>query len=297
MKNLFLLFTLLISTFLTAQQLQEQTVEQEMTEEDYAAAIAEIESALVFYRDTTIDLGDGVATLNVPEGFKYLDPEQSEYVLTDLWGNPPQPTMGMLFKEEAHILGDESWAFEISYDEMGYVEDDEASSIDYDDLADDIRESNEESNPERIELGYDPITFIGWAERPSYDEEKNKLYWAKELKFGDMEEHTLNYEIRALGRKGVLVVNGIATVDQLNEVKENAPNIIKSVAFNSGYTYAEFNPDIDEIAAVGIGGLIAGKVLAKAGFFALLAKFWKVILIGIAGAGAFLKRFFFGSKE
>lgn len=295
MKNLLLLITLLLSTFLSAQQ--EQAVEQEMTEEEIEAAIAEIEASLVYFRDTTIELGDGVATLSVPAGFKYLDAEQSDYVLTQLWGNPSQPTLGMLFKEEAAVLGDDSWAFDISYEEMGYVEDDEAASIDYDELADDIRESNKESNTERVELGYDPVTFVGWAERPYYDEANNKLHWAKELKFGDMEENTLNYEIRALGRKGVLVLNGIATANQLNEIKENAPNVINSVAFNSGYSYAEFNPEIDKIAAVGIGGLIAGKVLAKAGFFALLLKFWKVILIALAGAGAVVKRFFFGDKE
>ena len=45
-------------------------------------------------------------------------------------------------------------------------------------------------------------------------------------------------------------------------------------------TYSEFNPDIDTVAAYGIGGLIAGKVLAKAGVLAaglvLLKKFWFV---------------------
>lgn len=297
MKNLFLLFTLFVSTFLSAQQVVEQAVEQEMTEEEMAAIVAEIEASFEYYTDTTINLEGGVATLTIPEGFKYLNAEQSDYVLTELWGNPSQPTLGMLFKQEGSPLDNESWAFEISYEEMGYVEDDEASSIDYDDLADDIRASNEASNPERIDLGYAPITFVGWAERPYYDEVTNKLHWAKELKFGDTEENTLNYEIRALGRKGVLVVNGIATINQLNEIKNNAPNVINSVAFNEGFTYNEFNPDIDQIAAVGIGGLIAGKVLAKAGFFALLLKFWKVIAIGIAGAGAVIKRFFFGTKE
>lgn len=275
----------------------EQAVEQEMTEEEIEAVIAEIEASFTYYRDTTITLGDGVATLTVPEGFKYLDEEQSAYVLTDLWGNPPQPTMGLLFKEEGSPLSDDSWAFEISYDEMGYVEDDEAADIDYDELAEDLKDANEEENELREEQGYEPLWFIGWAERPFYDAENNKLHWAKELKFGDAVDHTLNYEIRALGRKGVLVVNGIATVDQLEEIKANAPQMINSVSFNKGYTYSEFNPSIDKVAAVGIGGLIAGKALAKAGFFALLLKFWKLIVVGVVGAFAFIRRFFTGSKE
>lgn len=295
MKNLLLFSLLFLGTFLSAQEM-DQAVEQEMTEEEMEAIIAEIEAALVYYSDTTVTLGNGVATLTVPEGFKYLDAEQSAYVLTDLWGNPPQETLGMLFRTDDSPLADESWAFDISYDEMGYVEDDEAADIDYDELADDLRAADDEENEIREAQGYEPAWFIGWAARPYYDETNNKLHWAKELKFGDMEDHTLNYEIRALGRKGVLVLNGIAMVDQLDEIKANASKVINSVSFNEGYTYAEFNPSIDKVAAVGIGGLIAGKVLAKAGFFALLLKFWKLIVVGVVGAFAFVKRFFTGGK-
>jgi hypothetical protein len=40
------------------------------------------------------------------------------------------------------------------------------------------------------------------------------LYWARELKFGEQPVNTLNYNIRVLGRKGVLVLNFIANMDQ-----------------------------------------------------------------------------------
>ena len=77
--------------------------------------------------------------------------------------------------------------------------------------------------------------------------------------------------------------------------------------FNEGNTYADFDPDIDEIAAYGIGGLIAGKVLAKVGLLAGLlkfvkvigiglAKFWKPIAIGLVALAAGLKKFFFKSE-
>jgi uncharacterized membrane-anchored protein len=39
------------------------------------------------------------------------------------------------------------------------------------------------------------------------------------------------------------------------------------VSFNQGNLYKEFNPSIDQAAAYGIAGLIAGGVLTKAGFF------------------------------
>src|SRR2546421_9236086 len=38
-------------------------------------------------------------------------------------------------------------------------------------------------------------------------------------------------------------------------------------SFNEGNRYAEFNPGMDQAAAYGIAGLIAGGLLTKAGFF------------------------------
>lgn len=45
---------------------------------------------------------------------------------------------------------------------------------------------------------------MGWAEPPSYDAPAHKMYWAKDLLFSGNTEHTLNYNIRILGRRGVL---------------------------------------------------------------------------------------------
>jgi hypothetical protein len=40
------------------------------------------------YEHGTINLKNGVGKIIVPSGFKYLNPEQAERVLVDLWGNP-----------------------------------------------------------------------------------------------------------------------------------------------------------------------------------------------------------------
>ncbi|WP_428548305.1 DUF2167 domain-containing protein [Profundibacter sp.] len=51
----------------------------------------------------------------------------------------------------------------------------------------------------------------------------------------------------------------------------------------SATTSSDFKPSIDKVAAVGIGGLIAGKVLAKTGLIAValifLKKFFFLLLI------------------
>ena len=54
---------------------------------------------------------------------------------------------------------------------------------------------------------------------PSYDAAAHKLYWAKELMFGTDMDHTLNYNIRVLGRRGVLVLNAVAEMKQLAVIR------------------------------------------------------------------------------
>ena len=62
--------------------------------------------------------------------------------------------------------------------------------------------------------------------------------------------------------------------------------------FNDGMRYADFQPGVDEVAAFGIGALVAGKIAAKTGALAalilLLKKFGIFIIAGIAAASRFL---------
>lgn len=261
--------------------------------------IDEIENSLN-YKTGTIDLESGNATLTVPTGFHFLDKTQSMYVLTDLWGNPADSSIiGMLVPLNKGITKSDSWVFTISFDEMGYVKDDDADDIDYDDLLkDQQKEFKEDINPERIKQGYQPIDFIGWASAPHYDKNKKILHWAKELKFGTDSLNTLNYNLRVLGRKGIFMLNAVASMKQLPIVRANIDKVIGSVKFKDGHKYSDFMPDVDHVAAWTIGGLVAGKILAKVGFFVLIVKFWKLIALAIAGAvGSFWKYFKKKKKE
>jgi uncharacterized membrane-anchored protein len=247
------------------------------------------------YQTGHVTLPDGVGDINVPKGFRYLDAGQSTKVLTKLWGNPSGENLGMLFPADRGPLDENNWAFVIQYDQMGYVKDDDADDIDYDDLLKDMQSDLVETNKERVEAGYSSVTLVGWAAKPFYDKQLNALHWAKELKFDGENEHTLNYNVRLLGRKGVLVLNAVGTPGQLAEVRSSIPGVMQGVSFSKGLRYADFDPKLDEVAAYGIGGLIAGKVLAKVGFFALILKFWKVVLALLAGAWTAIRRFF-GAK-
>jgi uncharacterized membrane-anchored protein len=139
--------------------------------------------------------------------------------------------------------------------------------------------------------------MIGWANKPFYDKDKKVLHWAKNLKFGNSNENTLNYDVRILGRKGVLSLNAIASMEQLDMVKKDIDKVLTMATFTEGNQYKDFDSKTDKIAAWTIGGLVAGKILAKVGFFAIFAKFFKVILIGIAAAGGAIWKFLGGRKK
>ena len=261
----------------------------------HAASANETDSVKLFfdsleasfkYQHGQIILEDGIGTLNVPQGFRYLDAAQADYIIHDLWGNPHgQGTLGMIVPEDIGITDERSWAFIITYDEMGYVKDDDAEEIDYDELLQEIQSDAAAANDERIKEGYETIAIIGWAAKPYYDRTKKVLHWAKEIKFGEGDGTTLNYNVRILGRKGVLVLNAVASMMELPDVQKNIDPVLASFSYADGNKYADFNPDMDDVAAWTIGGLVAGKVMAKAGIFALLLKNIKLIALAIGGLG------------
>jgi uncharacterized membrane-anchored protein len=232
----------------------------------------------------TIELPGGIATLEVPDSFYYLSPEDAKKVLEQAWGNPESELgLGMLFPAQYTPLDQAAWGVTLDYEAEGYVSDEDAAEIDYDALLADMQSDTRAASTHRVQQGFEAIDLVGWAAQPYYDAQSHKLYWAKELRFGDADEHTLNYNVRALGRQGVLVMNFIAGMPQLPEIESAREDVLAMASFRDGHQYSQFNPDIDQVAAYGIGGLIAGKVLAKTGILAVallfLKKFWFLLFL------------------
>lgn len=253
------------------------------------------------YQKGEITLKGGLAKIRVPEEFRYLDRKDADTVLSRLWGNPPDSsTLGLIVPAKISVASQEAWAVIITYDEDGYVKDDEAEKMDYDKLIKQMREGTSEANKEREKAGYGSIELVGWATPPRYDKGTHKMYWAKELKFGDSPENTLNYNIRMLGRRGVLVLNAVAGMSQLRDIEAATPAVLAMVDFQEGHRYTDFNASTDKVATYGLAALVAGGLAAKAGLFkglivALLAA-KKLVIVGFVAVAAWLKKVF-GKKE
>jgi uncharacterized membrane-anchored protein len=288
------LIAFLVSGFLSVVFAADQAPEKKMTADEFMTSL--------HFQKGKINLPGGIATLDLPDSFRYLPPADAERVLVNAWGNPPgNKTLGMIFPADISPLSESSWGVVVTYDEDGHIKDDDADSIKYDELLTKMKEDNQAANEERKKEGYSPMTLVGWAENPSYDKKTHKFYWAKELSSGKEDETSLNYNIRVLGRKGVLVLNAVASMKQIGQIKQEMQHVVAFTEFSAGNGYNDFDNKTDKIAEYGLAALVAGGVAAKLGFFtkifALLLAFKKVLLLGLAAISSGIFKFFGRKKD
>jgi uncharacterized membrane-anchored protein len=182
----------------------------------------------------------------------------------------------------------DTWFVLFSYDESGYVRDDEGASLDADAILESVRSGTDAGNRERKRRGWATLTVEGWATKPFYDRATNNLTWA--ITAHDNEGgRTVNHSVRLLGRGGVMHADLVTTPEALNGLVPTFNGMIEGYTYTPGNKYAEWRSG-DKVAAYGLTALVAGGAgvaLVKSG---LLVKFWKLIVIGFAGLVGALKR-------
>lgn len=245
---------------------------------------------------TKAELGDGLATIEVPEGYLFADKAETKKIMA-LTGNPPSDLeVGLIAPADEA----KTWFLVFEYEEVGYVKDDDKDEIDADAILTSIREGTEAANEEREKMGSDPIEIVGWFEKPHYDSNSHNLVWAIEGK--SKEDGLVNYDVRLLGRRGYVSATLVTDPKALATDLPHVQALLGGFSFNQGNRYAEWKAG-DKVAEYGLTALVAGGVGAaamKLGLFAQLGKFlakgWKLVVVGIAGLGALVKRLF-GKKE
>ena len=242
------------------------------------------------------------AMLHLGQDYYFLDAPEAKKILVDGWGNPPDSTsnvLGMVFKDKTSFL-DAQWGAVITFDGAGYVSDEDSKTADYDTVLADLKKGEEDDNAARVKQGYEPVRTIGWAQQPSYDSLHHSLVWARDLRFGNQTDDTLNYDVRVLGRQGYLSLNMVSSMSQLPDVDTAAKKLASVAAYNSGSRYEDYNASSDAKADYGLAGLVAAgvgvAVAKKLGFLALLLafgkKFFVIGFVIIAGLFSRVKRLF-----
>lgn len=253
------------------------------------------------YRSGDIAVSEAEATFHLGTQFRFLDKADARRVLEELWGNPPdESVLGMVVPTATPLDHEKSWAVVVTFSDEGYVSDEDAAKTDYDALLGELKNATNEENAARKEAGYETVNLVGWAVPPRYDAASKKLYWAKEIAFQGSEQHTLNYDVRVLGRRGFLSLNAVAGMSELGAVQTGMQQLLPSAEFNSGARYADYDSSTDKAAGYGIAALIGGGIAAKTGLLAklgvLLLAGKKVIIFLVLGLLAFVGKLFRGRK-
>ena len=191
---------------------------------------------------------------------------------------------------------DESWFIVFEWEDVGYVKDDDKDKIDADALLKSLREGTEEANAERKKAGHPALHVIGWAEAPHYDAKSHNLTWAVLARNDDGHE-SVNYNVRVLGRSGVMSVTLVEDPDKLAASKPAVEKVLGAFRYKQGNRYAEWVAG-DKVAEYGLTALVAagaGAAAVKLGLFAglfkLLAKGGKLIVMGLAALGGLVAKF------
>jgi uncharacterized membrane-anchored protein len=251
-----------------------------------------------------IALTQADAVLHLGDDYYYLAPDEARRIIVDAWGNPTETARGVLglVFPKGKTFADDTWGAVITYEASGYVTDEDAQSADYNELLSDMRSGEETLNARRTEGGYPAQHLVGWAQQPVYDPRTHSVVWAQNIQFTGSSDNSLNYDVRLLGRRGVLSLNMVTTMSKLAETRIAANSFAGSAQFTPGARYADFKQG-DAMSGYGIAGLVAGAgVVAakKLGLIGLILvfgkKFFILILAAFGGITAWFRRKFRGGN-
>ncbi len=235
------------------------------------------------------------AEIQVPGGYRFADGK----FLQELLKSGGEPVSG---KEVGAVFNEkDKWFVAFIFDDVGYVKDDDKDKLDAEKLFKAMKEGNDRGNEIRRKNGVPPLTLIGWQKTPAYDEKTHNLEWA--LRAESEGHNIINYNIRLLGRKGVMEVILVVDPERLNETLPTFKSLLDGYTYKEGERYAEYRSG-DKVAKYGLAALVTGAgvaVAAKLGFFGwlLLAfkKLGKLVVVAVVAVGAFIKRLFGGGKR
>lgn len=266
-----------------------------------AALIAAIESAQKAIKRGPQDIPlSGQATLKLPAHFGFVPSAEAAQYLKAL-GNTPEETLAGLVVPIEGQKGD--WFVTINYMPSGYIKDDDAKEWDADELLESIRAGTEAGNKQRAQRGIPELEVIGWVEKPRYDEKSKRLVWSissKEKGQADTVDNGINYNTYALGREGYFSLNLVTGQNAVAQDKPAVHTLLSALQYDEGKRYENFNAATDKVSEYGLAALVAGVAAKKLGLLAMaavfLAKFWKLLLVGVFGVG-FVARKVFANKS
>jgi uncharacterized membrane-anchored protein len=242
-----------------------------------------------------------VAAVDVPEHCRFTEAKGAQNFLEATQNPPSGKELGLVLCK-AGVADTSYWFVVFTFDESGYVKDDEKKDLDADKILKSIQEGTEAGNAARRNRGWEELQVTGWERPPYYDSLTHNLTWSTRLRGKQTPGESINHSVRLLGRRGVMHVDLVADPADMSVAVAAFDSLIGSYTYLSGNKYAEWQKG-DKIAKYGLTALIAGGAAAAAFNLGFFGKMWKVILAVIlalkkliivvfAAAATFFKRIF-----
>lgn len=247
-------------------------------------AIAMLSAGSAQAADRVFKLGDQ-AQINLPEGILALDGQQTQEMLRASGEPVSNREVGFLTPDAK----EHSWSVFFEFDPIGYVKDDEKDKLDADAILESIKQGTEAANEIRRKNNSPEMHITGWHTKPTYNPTSKNLEWCTSATVAG--ESLLNYNIRMLGREGVMEITLVTDPASLDQNLPKVRSLLGGYSFVSGKNYADWVAG-DKIAEYGLTALIAGGAAAVALKTGLLQKLLKPIIIGVLALGGFLAKLF-----
>ncbi len=224
------------------------------------------------------------ATLDLPEGFVFLDADATKRFLEQNQNIPSGSEVGAVIDTRPDTP---EWFVVFRYIDSGHVDDADRNRLDADALLKNVTEGTNKSNEIRRQRGWTEMFVDGWSTKPFYDPATNNLTWA--IKGHSADGAVINHSVRLLGRTGYIGAQVIADPATGAESVNAFNTLLTGFTFNGGQRYAEFRRG-DKLAGYGLAALVGGGATAVALKSGLLQKFWKlIVLVVLAMVGALKK--------
>ncbi len=237
--------------------------------------------------------------LRLPAGYMFIPAAEAGRLMRALGNNSGPNLLGMVLFAQDGL----NWFSILTYNDVGYIKDDDAKDWNADELLSQLREGTDSGNEQRIARGFPPIEVAGWIEKPAYAADTHRLVWSalvRDKGAGADAGASINYNTYALGREGYMQLNLVTSRERIESDKPHARTLLAALDYNVGKRYEDFQPSTDKVAGYGLAALVAGAAAKKLGFFAamiaILLKSWKIAALGLFGVFALVGKLFGRNK-
>lgn len=209
------------------------------------------------YKKGCVPISENRATLWLMDDYRFLEAMDAKKILDGLWGLPySKKTVGIILPPETGPFSENAWAFIINFDAFGHISDLDANTLDPDAILSKMRQNLINENIKRQNENRQTIEITDWVIKPKYEKSNHRLYWAIRYSFSNEIENEIIYNIKILGRNGVLSLNTQVSEKLIGPLRNHIKNVLLFPEFNPGQKYDDFDAQKETSAVLKMSDLI-----------------------------------------